>query len=81
MADILHKKEQSLYYYRKESGMELDFLIDYKNECIPVEVKSKYARAKSLSTALKHPDNYHIYHALKFGDYNVGRERVTKKSN
>ncbi len=74
MADILHKKEQSLYYYRKESGMELDFLIDYKNECVPVEVKAKNARAKSLSTALKHPDNYHIYHALKFGDYNVGRE-------
>ncbi|MEE3376797.1 MAG: ATP-binding protein, partial [Candidatus Cryptobacteroides sp.] len=26
------------------------------------------------STALKHPDNYHIFHAIKFGDYNVGRE-------
>ncbi len=74
MADVLHKKEQSLYYYRKESGMELDFLIDYKGECVPAEVKAKNAKAKSLSTALKHPDNYHIYHALKFGDYNIGRE-------
>ena len=27
MADTLHKKEQALYYNRKESGMELDFLI------------------------------------------------------
>ena len=34
----------------------------------------KTAKAKSLSTALKHPDNYHIFHAIKFGDYNVGRE-------
>jgi predicted AAA+ superfamily ATPase len=73
MADILHKKGQSLYYYRKESGMELDFLIDYKGECVPVEVKAKTAKAKSMSTALKHPDKYHVSHALKFGDYNVGR--------
>ena len=74
MADTLHKKEHALYYYRKESGMELDFLISYKGECVPVEVKAKTAKAKSLSTALKHPDKYHVYHAIKFGDYNVGRE-------
>jgi len=54
--------------------MELDFLISYEGECVPVEVKAKTAKAKSLSTALKHPDNYHIFHAIKFGDYNVGRE-------
>ena len=73
MADTLHKKEQALYYYRKESGMELDFLISYKGECVPVEVKAKTAKAKSLSTALNHPDKYHVYHAIKLGDYNVGR--------
>lgn len=73
MADTLHKKGQNLYYYRKESGMELDFLINYKRECVPVEVKARTAKAKSLSTALKHPDNYHVFHAIKFGDYNVGR--------
>lgn len=74
MADTLHKKEQNLYYYRKESGMELDFLISYKGECVPVEVKAKTSKAKSLSTALKHPDKYQVYHAIKFGDFNVGRQ-------
>jgi hypothetical protein len=74
MADTLHKKEQNLYYYRKESGMELDFLINYKRECVPVEVKAKTAKAKSISTALKHPDKYDVYHAIKFGDYNIGRD-------
>ena len=54
--------------------MELDFLVSYKGECVPVEVKAKTAKAKSLSTALKHPDNYHVYHAIKFGDFNIGRE-------
>lgn len=73
MAEVLRKKGQNLYYYRKESGMEQDFLIEYKGECVPVEVKAKTAKAKSMSTALKHPDKYHIRHALKFGDYNVGR--------
>ena len=74
MADTLHKKEQKLYYYRKGSGMELDFLISYKGECVPVEVKARSAKAKSLSTALKHPDTYHVSHAMKFGDYNIGRD-------
>lgn len=74
MADTLHKKEQNLYYYRKESGMELDFLISYKGECVPVEVKAKTSKAKSLSTALKHPDKYQVYHAIKSGDFNVGRQ-------
>ncbi len=27
MADTLHKKEQNLYYFQKDSGLELDFLV------------------------------------------------------
>ena len=26
------------------------------------------------STVLKHPEKYHVNHAIKIGDYNVGRE-------
>lgn len=73
MADTLIKKQQSLYYYHKESGMELDFLIRHNGNCVPVEVKATSNHAKSLSTALKHTDKYHITQAIKFGDYNVGR--------
>ena len=50
MADTLIKKGQSLYYFQKDSGLELDFLIRYKGECVPVEVKAKSAQAKSFST-------------------------------
>lgn len=74
MADMLHKKGQGLYYYQKDSGLELDFLIRQKGECVPCEVKAKTSKAKSLSTVLKHPEKYHVSHAMKFGDYNVGRE-------
>ena len=74
MADTLIKKGQSLYYLQKDSGMELDFLIRYKGECVPVEVKAKSAQAKSISTVRKHPEKYGVRHFIKFGDYNIGRD-------
>lgn len=74
MADTLIKKGQSLYYFQKDSGLELDFLIRYKGECVPVEVKAQSAQAKSLSTVRKHKDKYGVKHFIKFGDFNVGRD-------
>ena len=74
MADTLHKKGQNLNYFQKDSGLELDFLVRMKGECVPIEVKAKSAQAKSVKTVLKHPEKYHISHVLKFGDFNVGRE-------
>ncbi len=74
MADTLIKKGQSLYYFQKESGLELDFLIRYKGECVPVEVKARNAQAKSITTVRKHPEKYGVKHFIKFGDYNVGRD-------
>ena len=74
MADFLGKKGNKLYYYHKEFGLELDFLVRYQGECVPLEVKARSGKAKSLSTVLKHPDHYHVTHAIKFGNYNVGRE-------
>ena len=74
MADMLIKKGQSLYYFQKDSGMELDFLIRYKGECVPVEVKARSSQAKSIATVRKHPEKYGVKHFIKFGDYNVGRD-------
>ena len=74
MADFLHKKGQNLYYYQKDSGLELDFLIRQNGECVPCEVKSTTNKAKSLRTVLGKPEKYHIHNAIKFGDYNVGRD-------
>ncbi len=73
MADNLHKKSQSLYYFQKDSGLELDFLVRYKGECVPLEVKAGSAQAKSAKTVLKHPDKYSVKNIIKFGDYNIGR--------
>jgi Predicted ATPase (AAA+ superfamily) len=73
-ADILCKMGRKLYYYQKDGGLELDFLIRYRGECCPLECKARTGNAKSLHTVLKHPEHYHIYHALKVGDYNIGRK-------
>ena len=74
MADTLHKKAQKLYYFQKDSGLELDFLVRINGECIPLEVKAKTAQAKSVKTVLAHPEKYHVKHVIKFGDYNIGRD-------
>lgn len=73
-ADIMGKMGKKLYYFRKESGLEIDFVMRYKGECVIVECKARTGNAKSMNTVLKHPEKYHINHALKLGDYNVGRE-------
>lgn len=73
-ADILSKAGQKIYYFRKDSGLEIDFAIRYKNECTPIEIKSQTGNAKSMKTILKNEDVYHIYNGIKFGDYNIGKE-------
>ena len=74
MADTLHKKEQNLYYFQKDSGLELDFLVRINGECVPLEVKAKTAQAKSVKTVLNHPEKYKVKHVIKFGDFNIGRD-------
>lgn len=75
MADFLCKSGQKLYYFQKESGLELDFLVRYKGECIVLEVKAKSGKTKSLKTVLMNKDVYHVNNAIKLGKYNVGREK------
>ena len=55
-------------------GVELDFLIRLRGECVPVECKATTGNAKSLRTVLNHPEKYHVTHAIKMGDYNIGRQ-------
>ena len=74
VADIFGKMGRKLYYYHKDSGLELDFLIRYKGSCTPVECKATTGNAKSMQTVLKHPEKYHVTSALKLGDYNIGRK-------
>ena len=79
MADFLCKSGQKLYYFQKDSGLELDFLVRYKGECVVLEIKAKSGKTKSLRTVLKNKNVYHINNAIKLGKYNVGREEELLK--
>ena len=74
IADIFGKMGRKLYYFHKDSGLEIDFLMRYKGECVLVECKARTGNAKSMRTVLAHPEKYHVSHAIKIGDYNVGRD-------
>lgn len=72
VADIFTKMKRRLYYFRKVSGLEVDFVTRYKGECVLVEVKAKDGNIKSSKTILSHPEKYHVNHAIKLGDLNIG---------
>ncbi|MBQ9094430.1 MAG: ATP-binding protein [Prevotella sp.] len=72
IADIFGKMGRKLYYFRKDSGLEVDFVMRYNGECTLVEVKATSGNVKSTKTILAHPDKYHVHKAIKLGDYNIG---------
>ncbi len=73
VADLLAKAEKPLYYYHKDSGLEIDFIIRYQDEAVLLEVKASSGNAKSVKTILSQPEKYHVFRAVKLGStYNVG---------
>lgn len=73
IADIFGKMGRKLYYFHKDSGLEVDFVIRHHGVCTLVEVKAATGNTKSTKTILRHLEKYHVHHAIKLGDYNVGR--------
>ena len=72
IADIFTKMGRKLYYFRKDSGLEVDFVIRWKGGATLVEVKASSGNTKSTKTILRNPEKYHVNRAVKLGDYNVG---------
>lgn len=73
VADIFAKMGRKLYYFRKDSGLEIDFVIRYKGFSTLIEVKANTGNAKSVKTVLASPDKYHVSKAIKLGNYNIDR--------
>ncbi len=72
IADAFSKMERRLYYFRKDSGLEIDFVTEYKNETTLIEVKAGTGNIKSSKTILKNHDTYNVRRCIKFGEYNIG---------
>lgn len=73
IADIFSKMGRKLYYFHKDSGLEIDFVMRYKGEATLVEVKAKDGNTKSSRTVLNNYDKYHVKSLIKLGNYNIGR--------
>lgn len=73
LADVFSKMGRKLYYFHKDSGLELDFVIRYKGKCTPIECKAENGNAKSLRTVMNNYDKYHVEQAIKIGNYNIAR--------
>ena len=73
VGEALVKAGYKLYYYKKENAtLEEDFFIRSANNLIPVEVKAKGGRSKSLRTLIsseKYPD---IAYGFKLSANNIG---------
>ena len=71
IADAFIKLEKKLYYYNKNSSLEIDFVTRYNNEASVVEVKSTNGNSKSLKQILDN-SKYDIHTAFKLIDGNIG---------
>lgn len=77
IADIFVKMGRKLFYFHKDSGLEIDFVIRYKGAATLVEVKASTGNTKSAKTVINHPEKYHVSGLIKLGDYNLGRAEKT----
>ena len=54
IADIMGKTGRKLYYYERDSKLEIDFIIRYNKQAVAVEVKSAdNTKAKSMTSLLQ----------------------------
>ena len=71
--------EHALYYFNSKKQGELDFVLEYDNQVLPIEVKSgkDYARHNALSNVMGNQE-YDIPYAYVFCNENVHvKDRVT----
>ena len=52
VANAFHKRGRELFYYRKDSGLEIDFISSFGNEIALIEVKAKSGATKAASSLL-----------------------------
>lgn len=72
VADVLHKRGGVLFYFAKETGLELDFVVNTNGESTILEVKATDGNAKSAKTVMAHPDHYGRTTLIRIKERNVG---------
>ena len=78
IADSFSKQDKKLYYFHKDSGLEIDFVSKVKDEISLIEVKATTGNTKSANTVLKN-SQYDVNVCYKLSENNVGvvENRIT----
>ncbi|WP_337365460.1 ATP-binding protein [Phascolarctobacterium succinatutens] len=77
VADILAKRGEELYYYKKEdSTLEIEFILERDCKLVPVEVKARKGSTRSLNELLK-MDNVERGYKLTAQNTGVVEKKIT----
>lgn len=77
VADILAKRGEELYYYKKEdSTLEIEFILERDCKLVPVEVKARKGSTRSLNELLK-MDNIERGYKLTAQNTGVAEKKIT----
>ncbi|MBP3729177.1 MAG: DUF4143 domain-containing protein, partial [Lachnospiraceae bacterium] len=72
IADCFSKQDRPLFYFHKDSGLEIDFVTKENDEVTLIEVKATTGNTKSAKTVLKNKDVYHAEKCIKLSENNIG---------
>lgn len=76
VGEALVKSGYGLYYYKRDdSTLEEDFFVRTANDLIPLEVKAKNSKAKSLLNLIKSDKYSDISYGIKLCGGNIGFEK------
>ena len=73
VADALIKRNEPLYYYGNDNGLEIDFVLSFHGKPTLVEVKAKSGHAKASRTVLEDKKKYpEVEGCIKLTANNIG---------
>lgn len=61
-----------MYYFHKDSGLEIDFVTKENDEITLVEVKASTGNTKSAAAVLKNKEKYSAVKCIKLSEHNIG---------
>lgn len=73
IGEAFSKNKKNLYYFHKDSGLEIDFVSVIDDLTTLIEVKAKNGNSKSAKTVLANKEKYKTDQLIKFGEYNIGK--------
>ena len=74
VADIFSKNQKKLYYFHKDSGVEIDFVTVVDDKTTIIEIKATNGNTKSAKTVLENKTKYSVDQLIKLGEYNIGKQ-------